>query len=151
MSVVLLTGCGDSRFPPTAEVNGTVTVDGKPMERLSVTFHFQGKAARVGSGTTDAEGKFTISTFGKNDGALLGVHHVTVTDSPEPPVISEELKKKALTDPTVMYDVPGGMTGRPIKFTPRIPKIYSDKDNSGLEITVSEDGPNEPVFELQKK
>ena len=150
LCVVLLGGCSDSRFPPTAPVTGTVTVDGKPMERLSVTFYYQGKAARVGSGTTDAEGKFTISTFGKDDGALIGLHHVTIVDTPKPPEISEELKQKALTDPTVMYDIPGGMTGKPLKFTPRISKIYSKKDSSGLEALVSEEGPNEFVYELKK-
>jgi hypothetical protein len=71
-------GCGERRS--AAPVSGTVTVSGKPLEGIRVSFQPVGPG--LGSaGTTDAAGNFTLR-FVDNDlpGAQLGQHKVTFYD-----------------------------------------------------------------------
>lgn len=90
-------GCGGSNNP-VAPVKGVVTLNGKPVADMVITFTpVPGKTASVGdanapgksaTGNTDAEGKFTLSTYERNDGALVGEHKVTVFGTgpdPTPP------------------------------------------------------------------
>lgn len=74
LSVACL-GCGGGG-PVTHPVTGTVTYHGQPVVGAQVMF--TSDAGRAAEGTTDAEGKFTLTTFKPGDGALAGVHHVTV-------------------------------------------------------------------------
>ena len=73
-----LTGCSGSGepLPELAQVTGTVTLDGKPIENVSVIF--QPETADVGSsrGTTDAEGKFSLMYNQDAGGAVPGKHAV---------------------------------------------------------------------------
>lgn len=96
---LILTGCGGGvDNPPCSPVTGTITRGTTPVANADVVFHPQGTGdvGKAGTGKTDANGKFTISTYGKDDGALVGKHHVTVvagTDSADIPNDSEGLKK----------------------------------------------------------
>lgn len=94
---ISLLGCGGSGNP-VAPVQGVVTLDGKPVTDMVVTFTpVKRKTASVGdenepgksaTGNTDSEGKFTLSTYERNDGALVGEHMVSVFGSgpdPTPP------------------------------------------------------------------
>lgn len=69
-------GCGKGR-PGTVRVTGVVTLDGSPVEGASVTF-YPAEGGRPASGTTDAQGKFTLTTFESGDGAPPGNYNVTV-------------------------------------------------------------------------
>ncbi len=142
--VALLAGCNSSDFPPTMPVSGTVTMAGKPLERLSISFQLEGAAARTGFGVTNEKGEFQISTFDQNDGALLGTHTVTISDLPEKSAAAEKN-----TDPTALYGQPGGMFGKPVKKKSRIPEKYAHPKTSGLQATVTEAGPNQFTFELK--
>lgn len=73
--IVSMAGCGDGG-PSVYPVTGTVTYNGAPVENAQVTFIPE--AGAPGIGQTDAAGKYTISTRGKN-GAVLGANKVTVT------------------------------------------------------------------------
>jgi hypothetical protein len=70
---VLQAGCGDSlNLAPTT---GTVTYNGKPVEGANVTF--VPEKGPIGTGTTDAAGKYSITTDGK-PGAIVGKHGVMI-------------------------------------------------------------------------
>lgn len=67
------------------QVTGQVTLDGKPVAGLFVTFH---PLMRVGElnattrqamGETDSEGRYSLSTKTPGDGAALGKHRVVLT------------------------------------------------------------------------
>lgn len=76
----LLVGCGEKR--EAATVHGTITVGGKPLEGIRVSFEPIGRGLGQGSaGVTDAEGKYTLK-FVDNDqpGALVGKHQVGFFD-----------------------------------------------------------------------
>jgi len=80
----LIAGCGGiNDTPSVAKTTGTVTYQGKPVAGASVTFIKEG-ASRGGTGTTNAEGRFEISTFANNDGAIIGDHVVTIVKRAAP-------------------------------------------------------------------
>lgn len=77
----LMTGCGGGpKRPPVFRVTGKVLYKGNPVEGASVDFH-NDKSPQVASGRTDKEGRFTLTTFSTGDGAVKGVHMVTVSKS----------------------------------------------------------------------
>ena len=71
-------GCGDSPFE-TAPVSGKVTLNGQPLADARITFQPIGSEKEQGPGsatTTDAEGKFTLTTAEGRRGATVGKHQV---------------------------------------------------------------------------
>jgi len=74
-SVLLTSGCGDDR-PQRVSVSGQVLYNGKPLTKgfVRVVPH----KGRVAAGKLNAEGRFTLSTYEKNDGCLLGTHAVEI-------------------------------------------------------------------------
>lgn len=82
-AVTLLAGCSRGDFA-VAPVKGKVLRDGKAVEGGSVTFRpvevvttkaeLKGKPA---SGQVNPDGTFVLSTYGVNDGAVIGKHTVS--------------------------------------------------------------------------
>ncbi len=72
-------GCGGGgvTIVPT---EGTVTLDGKPLERIMVEFWPEAEGPRSFA-TTDDQGHFVLTTDdGKRNGAALGPHKVVLKD-----------------------------------------------------------------------
>ncbi|MCR9294999.1 MAG: DUF4198 domain-containing protein [bacterium] len=85
LPVALLYLLGCSSGAPTAKVEGTVTLDGKPLSDIRVLFqpeNTDAKVAGVGSfGLTDSEGKFTLKLSDSESlGAVVGPHTVILSD-----------------------------------------------------------------------
>ncbi len=79
---VALSGCGTGQFP-VAPVSGVVMCDGKPVPGALVYFAPQQSGdnalvGKVGLGVVDDQGKFTVRTYGSDDGAVVGMHDVRV-------------------------------------------------------------------------
>ena len=75
--LLLVTCVGCSGGGPVAyPVSGTVTYQDQPVAGAQVMF--TSDAGRAAEGTTDASGKFTLTTFKPGDGALAGSHRVTI-------------------------------------------------------------------------
>lgn len=73
---VCIAGCGKSG-PELAPVSGRVTIDGKPMANVDVTF--QPDEMRPASyGRTDASGHYALGYKKGVQGALLGQHTVRI-------------------------------------------------------------------------
>lgn len=128
MCVPLLNGCGPSG-PETAAVTGLVTYNGQPLPDAAVVF--TPPNGRPASGVTNGEGRFQLSTFGENDGALIGKHTVTITAN-------------ASYVPSMWPDPPA-----PPPKGPKIPTKYGSPSESGLDADVKPDGPNDFTFELK--
>ncbi len=74
-----LVGCADSG-PRMAEVEGTLKLKGKPLDKIQVEFWPMAGAPRS-RGLTDAEGRFTLTTDdGKRKGAVIGSHKIVLRD-----------------------------------------------------------------------
>ena len=58
------------RITQVADVVGTVTLDGKPLEGASITFAPQ--SGRSSSGVTDSSGRYSLNYTGSIRGAMLG-------------------------------------------------------------------------------
>lgn len=85
VALLIVGGCSRPGYmKDVAPVTGHVTLDGKPVTEGYVTFTPQvtdgadplnsGKAA---SGTIGSDGKFVLTTYGNEDGAVVGRHSVT--------------------------------------------------------------------------
>jgi hypothetical protein len=73
-----LCACGANyKGPPLAEVTGTVTIDGAPIDDAEVSF--QPKGARMSLGNTDSQGKYRMRFTMDKYGAAVGSHRVMIT------------------------------------------------------------------------
>lgn len=80
LTSLVLTGCGEGGTEKTGKVSGTLTYKSAPLANVVVTF--TPVTGRPATGETDASGKFSLSSFGKSDGAVLGKHKISITDKP---------------------------------------------------------------------
>jgi hypothetical protein len=79
-------GCTHSPYE-LAPVHGTVTIDGQPMTHGKVMFAPMAKQGELNPGKPafgiiDGAGHFTLSTYGDEDGAVVGAHTATVINIP---------------------------------------------------------------------
>jgi hypothetical protein len=79
---VTVCGCSGGKQPKVVPVAGKVLFEGRPLPRAQVVFIPLGDPAPAAVrpvGTTDDEGRFTLSTFTQKDGAPEGRYAVLVT------------------------------------------------------------------------
>lgn len=77
----IATGCGGAASDDTPElgtVSGTVTLDGSPVPKATVTFKPEA-GGRPSSGTTDDQGYYELQYSLNNNGAVPGKHTVRIT------------------------------------------------------------------------
>ena len=88
LMALLAIGCGGgTKLPELGTVTGVVTVNGKPVEGLTVTF--EPKGSRPSTGVTDSEGHYSL-LFNKNTaGAVVGSHTVRISQE-----VSAEIPEK---------------------------------------------------------
>ncbi len=143
-SAIFFMGCGGSEWPPTYKSTGTVTLDGSPVERASITFHPR-DGQNPANGTTDANGIYELSSFNADDGAAPGLYGVSIQKFPAIQVDSapggmpfdESMNTDAPPDPSLDADPKN-----------ELPEKYSSPEESELSATVSADGGNVFNFEL---
>jgi hypothetical protein len=134
LSLLLAAGCSGGG-PVTHAVSGTITYNDKPVADAQVGFvpidtTGQIKPAR---GQTDAQGRYTLSTYLGPDqngsGAMAGNYQVTVEKGlPQNQIVTyDDLKK----------------------HKPEIPPSYKDAKTSKLKAEVTPSGPNTFNFTLQ--
>lgn len=115
-------GCGSGR-PETVPVTGVVTLDGKALEAASVLLSPEA-GGHPATGLTDKDGRFTLTTFVKGDGALLGKHQVCV------------VKKKTSGLLTDADGLSGGTAPGGVSEEWLAPKKYANPKTSGLSAEV---------------
>jgi hypothetical protein len=81
-SLLLAAGCGRSDRPDLGTVQGTVTLDGKPLAGALVVFTPSGPG-RSASDLTDAAGRYELTYLRDIAGATLGPHVVIITTATE--------------------------------------------------------------------
>jgi hypothetical protein len=81
VGVALVSGCAG---PTMAPVKGRVTCNGKPVKEAMITFNPMQRfdkdrePGKPGTGCTDADGYYALSSYQSYDGAHIGKHRVTV-------------------------------------------------------------------------
>ncbi|QDU64812.1 hypothetical protein Pan216_57050 [Planctomycetes bacterium Pan216] len=143
VSTLVIVGCGSSgpmdkwekSRPPVYPVSGVVTLAGEPVEGAVVLFQSQEKS-RSAYGTTDAAGRFQLTTFEASDGAVAGPQRVSINKSIETAAEASEEDRR-------------GASSKP-KITWLTPERYASFDTSELTVNVLEDQSNEFAFDLKK-
>jgi hypothetical protein len=129
---IVASGCGGNA--KTSPVTGRVTYKDKPVAKASVSFTPVEGATPAASGVTDEDGRFTLSTFGIDDGALPGNYQVAIiARGPDRPPRPGEMGS--------------GMPGEKMPGEPVIPTKYFAPDSSGLTYEVKR-GKNQADFDL---
>ena len=124
LALLLIVGCGRGT-PLTMPVKGIVTFQGSPLAEADVAF--TPKGGRPATGRTDAAGRFTLTTYKTNDGAMNGQHTVTVC---------KHVKK----DPNA--------TGAYFDYAQVTPEKFGRPNESPLRAEVTASGPNEFTFDI---
>lgn len=138
-----ISGCGPTR-PDLVPVSGVVTYQGQPVVGAQVTF-MAPNAARAAYGKTDAEGKFRLSTFGMDDGAVAGNHTVTVAK----PTESAGGEAMSPDNPDSGYAAAMAQAANRPTIKSELPDKYATPETSDLTATVTSSGPNEFTFALE--
>lgn len=77
--VLAVVGCGGDSFGKRYAVSGTVTYNGEPVEKGTITFHpVDLTTGRAATGQI-VDGKYTLSTAGDRDGAFPGDYKVSIS------------------------------------------------------------------------
>jgi hypothetical protein len=136
-----LLGCGGSDQLARAPVTGNVTLDGDPVSEATILF--RPEVGRAGTGKIENGEIVAASTYGINDGIVLGTHKVAIQPIPsDPPPAPSRIQGDNITP------IPSPVENqRPPRATVDIPAKYRDIDRSGLTIEIKEDG-NELSLEL---
>jgi hypothetical protein len=127
LTLLCVVGCGSKSDVEMGQVEGIVTLDGKPVTSGKVLF--QPQAGRGGSGAIQSDGTFVIGTYGEADGAVIGEHKVAVVAFPPGRVTGQ---------------APSGQS-KPIK--PLVPERYLAAGTSELTFEVKP-GDNHAEFKL---
>ncbi|MBW3597231.1 MAG: carboxypeptidase-like regulatory domain-containing protein [Planctomycetes bacterium] len=84
--LALTLGCGNQNL---GRVEGTVTLDGQPLEGAMVTFS-PVEGGRPAAARTDAAGRYELIYTRDDEGALIGEHQVSITTYDEIPLENDE-------------------------------------------------------------
>ena len=134
---IIVSGCGSDGLPiqPTHPVKGSVTLNGKPVENLTVVLQpVDAKAFKMNErpqGKTNAQGEFTIFTYKEGDGAPIGDYKVGVALI----VLNDSGDDQVKREKTAAF----------------IPYKYQKPETSGLTVTIKAGANQIPPFDLMSK
>ncbi|MCA9128431.1 MAG: hypothetical protein KDB22_15195 [Planctomycetales bacterium] len=172
MLLAIVAGCGESG-PKTYKVVGTVSLDGTPVERATVTFIPDDMAnGKPAVGQTNAAGEFALTTTQSGDGAVAGAYKVMVTkyntpdgganpygNAPAPSEPAQELTQEEQDKAMEQAYAAGaaerekamkaGARAAPAKN--ELPDKYASVISSGIAFMVQENDDNNITIELKKK
>lgn len=144
--------------PGSAQVTGVITLNGKPLEGLEVTFMpdpTKGGSGPGASGYTDAQGRFRIGSAGSlPGGASPGFHRVVISDpvASAPPgadPVAARVADPGAEDLPPPKGAPPKLPGAGIKSRPpRIPRQYGDVSGTPLVDIELKSGAQQLDFEL---
>lgn len=123
--ILIAAGCrNDSGTVPVA---GVLKLDGQPLKEASIQFVPQG-SGRDATATTDANGKFTMSTYEPRDGAIPGSYKVVIT-----PFVAAEASPTGASSEDAMTAASAAAAKQKRKPTDtQIPQSYTRLDQTPL-------------------
>lgn len=136
----IVSGCGGTSLrEPTAPVTGVVTYNGEPVGGATVVFGPASGQDQPATGTTDAEGRFTLTTYEQGDGAILGQFTVTISKTRTIGGMTEDEEHAAIE---------AGKEIEAAKTVDELPEKYKDGLQSGLTANVEAGRDNHFEFPL---
>lgn len=138
--LLLESGCGRSDRPSLLPAAGTVKLNGEPLAGAVVAFEpiVDAKASfrRPANAVTDAQGRFSLSTYEKDDGIPAGKYRVAI------------VKREMIERPENFNEENPNMAG--VKYQWITPKGLADPATSGLQAEVSKSGLKPDLFDLHR-
>jgi hypothetical protein len=119
---------GCSRGPQFADVEGTITLNGRPLPDMEVVFLPDPEVGTLGppsSGYTDEKGHYQLVTNKGQRGAVVGTHRVCLRDLttlPTPPLLDAEGNRERA----------GPQGAKPAPKVSRVPASYSSSHQTPL-------------------
>ncbi|MCR9296183.1 MAG: carboxypeptidase-like regulatory domain-containing protein [bacterium] len=152
-ALALFVGCGSSN-PPTAQVTGTVTLDGNPVEGATVLFIPDDASNKAATASTQADGTYALTTFEAGDGAMPGSYKVKVHkfdlpegghnpygESPTAEDVKPMTQEEELAAMEAAYSAAAAKPSqKEEKAKNALPQKYADQNTSGLSYTVTDSG-----------
>jgi hypothetical protein len=140
LGTIAYIGCSNNSDQPTVyPVSGKVTFKGQPVEGASVVFVPSRPGGQAASGTSDASGKYKLTTYNAADGALPGKYNVKVfkydKTGRDPSKSVQNLSDEE--DQAIFKE---NVTGAATPPKNLLPKKYERETDSGLSHSVT-DGP----------
>ncbi len=134
-------GCGGedewaAKRPKIYRAGGLVNLDGKPLDDAIVVYHSVAHNVSA-QGTTDKNGRFTLTTYKDKDGAAEGTQKVVVT-------------KRIYIEKKTKYDSPDEPS---VAKVPKdlLPLKYATPTTTDIEVEVEPNGNNDAVINLKSK
>ncbi len=149
VALLLLAGCtgGDTGTnPKTYPVAGTVTMGGTPVAGATVSFQLA-DGSRSAVGITDEGGKYKLTTFAADDGAVPGDYKVSVLKLEGGTVEAAASGQLASGEISESYDPNVKSAGGGPKHL--LPEKFANTATSGLTAKVAEGGENKFDFDLK--
>lgn len=149
LSCLVLCGCSDSGSAsrkPVYPTSGTVEIFGAPLAGATVAFApLEGQPTAFGS--TDADGKFVLTTYDYQDGAAAGKFKVIVTKttSAAAKTTAEGADHEAEAVAASSHDAEGAATDS----ANLVPAQYANATDSPLNAEVKSSGENVFNFDLK--
>ena len=144
---VATVGCKGSRLEGLVDAEGVVTLNGSPVEGATVIFAPKSYGEKSGSATatTDAQGKFKLTTSQPGDGAYPGDYLVSVTKDRVEGVMSFEESARRAADPNGAGKEPAPEQS----VVHELPTKYGDINSSGLTVTLPAGGDKNIALALE--
>lgn len=141
--LLILASCGCGGKDAPVKVEGTVTLDGKPLEGAVVAFVPVSEGLRQAVGTTGSDGSFRLTTFNFGDGALPGEYKITITKQQESAGldVSEDSMRQGSKGAVEMMKKMSMKKAKPPKPKSVLPATYNDVAKTPLKQVVPTDGP----------
>ncbi len=137
LAIFMIVGCGGETANPLASASGVVTLDGKPIEGVSILLiPKEGTSSgRISYGLTDAEGRFELRVSPDQSGAIIGSHWV-------------QLEKLTQQDGS---PIPPGSSPEEVAAMNQLPQAYSDAGSTPISAEIPESGTSNLAFDLSSK
>lgn len=122
---IMALGCGGTSGPPLQPVTGTLTIDGKPVSNVQVSFMPTDPTGPVASGTCDASGRYELYSGQANrKGAVAGSYKIVLN----------QLSSSNPEDDTARYT--SGSGGPPKQTTLPFPSEFQQSSTSPKQVDV---------------
>jgi len=137
LALVGLLGCGESGGTAVEYVEGVVTLDGKPIEGVTVSFSpVKPDVGTAAVGTTDANGVFKLTaTLGGKPGGGTAMGDYQVAFSKLKVLGGSQVTSSE--DPNYGKDVNTSAPPQPTKIEYEVPQKYENPATSGFTATVA--------------
>jgi hypothetical protein len=150
-AALVVLGCSDtSGLPSRVRVSGTVTYQGKPLERGTISFSPVDAGGR-GAGGSIVDGRYSLTTLDQDDGALPGKYRVSILAKEVGDLSTVDLKIKKTREGRATEDEKKAMAAVfPQKAAAKaaaaakslIPARYGSPESSGLTYEVKQASSN---------